>query len=215
MDVGYFGLVSIYVLLTIVRDFRDNFIIEFWAEQGFSGAPQIVTLTEIPVAIVVLVIAAAGILIRKNNTAFNTGMGLTVFGAIMVLVSTILFEKHLISPVIWMITSGIGVYLPYILFHCLIFERLIAMLSFKGNVGFLFYIADAVGYLGSLMVLILKEISGFNQSWVHFFIKLNIQSAVALASHDHFLLSGISIGGLLKKRESSGYDLSWSINKFK
>lgn len=175
--IGYFGLVGIYILLTIVRDFRDNFIVEFWAEQGFKSAPQIVTLTEIPVAVIVLIIAAAGIMIRKNKTAFNSGMLLTSLGAIVVIVTTALFDKGLMSPVIWMITSGIGIYLPYILFHCLIFERLVALLSFKGNVGFLFYIADAVGYLGSVIVLFLKEVIGFNSTWAAFFVKLNMQSA--------------------------------------
>ncbi|MNE37755.1 hypothetical protein D3C80_1316220 [compost metagenome] len=116
-------------------------------------------------------------MIRKNKTAFNSGLMLTSLGAVMVIVTTALFDKGLMSPVMWMITSGIGIYLPYILFHCLIFERLVALLSFKGNVGFLFYIADAVGYLGSVIVLFLKEVIGFNSTWAAFFVKLNIQSA--------------------------------------
>ncbi|WP_417369886.1 DUF5690 family protein [Flavobacterium beibuense] len=175
---GYFGLVAIYILLTVVRDFRDNFIVEFWAEQGYSQAPQVITLTEIPVAVIVLVITAMGILIRNNSKAFNTGMWLTISGAVVILVSTMLFEKGYLSPVFWTIISGIGIYLPYILFHCLLFERLIALLSYRGNVGFLFYLADALGYLGSVVVLILKEVTGFKQSWVAFFTGLNIKTAV-------------------------------------
>lgn len=178
--VGYFGLVAIYILLTVVRDFRDNFIVEFWTEQGYSGSPQIVTLTEIPVAIIVLAIAAAGILIRNNNKAFNAGMWLTAAGAVIIMFFTTLFNLKLISPVIWMVTSGIGIYLPYILFHCLVFERLVAVLNFKGNVGFLFYMADALGYLGSVTVLLLKEVIGFKQTWAHFFVWLNLQSAALL-----------------------------------
>ena len=178
--VGYFGLVGIYILLTIVRDFRDNFMVEFWAEQGYSGSPQIVTLTEIPVAVVVLAIAAVGVLIRNNNKAFNIGMLLTAFGAVLIIVFTLLFNQGLISPVTWMVTTGIGVYLPYILFHCLVFERLVALLSFKGNVGFLFYLADAFGYLGSVIVLLLKEVIGFKQTWGYFFLWLNLESAVLL-----------------------------------
>lgn len=178
--VGYFALVGIYVLLTVVRDFRDNFMVEFWAEKGYSGSPQIVTLTEIPVAIIVLAIAAAGVLIRNNKKAFSVGMYLTAGGAIVIMLFTLLFKEGLISPVIWMITTGIGVYLPYILFHCLVFERLVAVMKFKGNVGFLFYIADAMGYLGSVVVLLLKEVIGFKQTWSHFFIWLNLESAALL-----------------------------------
>jgi hypothetical protein len=155
-------------------------MVEFWTEKGYSGSPQIVTLTEIPVAITVLGIAAAGIMIRNNKKAFSVGMWLTGGGAIVIMVFTLLFNAGLISPVIWMITTGIGVYLPYILFHCLVFERLVAIMKFKGNVGFLFYIADALGYLGSVIVLLLKEVIGFKQTWSHFFIWLNLESAAFL-----------------------------------
>ncbi|WP_199139205.1 DUF5690 family protein [Pedobacter sp. ASV12] len=178
--IGYFALVAIYVLLTIVRDFRDNFIVDFWAEKGLAKAPQLITLTEIPIAIVVLVIAAAGVLIRKNKLAFNFGIGLAIASALLILLSTMLYQHERMNAVAWIITSGIGIYLPYILFHCLLFERLIALLSYKGNVGFLFYLADALGYLGSVAVLILKEIVGFKQSWGSFFISLNHISAVCM-----------------------------------
>lgn len=201
--IGYFGLVAIYVLLTIVRDFRDNFIVEFWADQGYSGTPKIITLTEIPVAITVLLIAAAGTLIRKNKLAYNIGMSLTILGSAMVLISTVLFNNHLMSPVYWMIISGIGVYLPYILFHCLIFERLVALLSFKGNVGFLFYIADAFGYLGSVMVLVLKEITGFNKSWTQFFVSLNITSAIMIGMITLFSMWYFNRRFLQRKQKSA------------
>ena len=178
--IGFAGLVVIYILLTIVRDFRDNFIVEFWEELGYGREPELITLTEIPVAIIVLIIAALGILIRKNRLAFNLGMYMIGFGALVILLSTLLFEKSLISPVMWMISTGVGVYLPYILFHCLLFERLIAFLKYQGNVGFLFYTADALGYLGSVTVLMLKEVVGYNTSWVDFFIDINIKVAVPI-----------------------------------
>ena len=177
---GFAGLVLVYILLTIVRDFRDNFIVEFWAELGYSQEPELITLTEIPVAVVVLVIAALGVLIHSNRRAFNGGMYLTILCAVLIFLITILFSNNLVSPVVWMIGTGIGVYLPYILFHCLLFERLIALLRFKGNVGFLFYVADALGYTGSVAVMLVKELGGFEVTWVNFFINLNIYAAIVI-----------------------------------
>lgn len=177
---GFTGLVLVYILLTVVRDFRDNFIVEFWAELGFSQQPELVTLTEIPVAVVVLVIAALGILIQDNQKAFDTGVYLILVCAVMIGVTTLLFNTHQISPIAWMIGTGIGVYLPYILFHCLLFERLIALLRFRGNVGFLFYVADALGYSGSVAILLLKELGNFQSTWVVFFSQLNLYAAGAI-----------------------------------
>jgi len=177
---GFACLVLIYVILTIIRDFRDNFVVEFWDELGYAGQPELITLTEIPVAIIVLVIAAMGVLISSNRRAFNAGIYLTLACGALILMTTLLFRQQLVSPVYWMIGTGIGVYLPYILFHCLIFERLIALLRFSGNVGFLFYVADALGYTGSVSVLLLKEFGGFQVTWVNFFIGLNIYLAIAI-----------------------------------
>lgn len=177
---GYAGLVIIYILLTIVRDFRDNFIVEFWTELGFGQEPQLITLTEIPVAIVVLIIAALGVLIRKNLLAFNMGVLLIILGGLVMILVTMLFQQGIVSPVFWIICTGIGVYLPYILFHCLIFERLIALLRYSGNVGFLFYTADSLGYLGSVSIMLFKEFINYKGTWTDFFEALNIYSAVLI-----------------------------------
>lgn len=178
--VGFSGLVVIYIVLTIVRDFRDNFVVEFWSELGYTQQPGLITFTEIPVAIIVLIIAAIGVLIRNNQKAFNLGMWLTALGAATILIATLLFKENMVSPVFWMVSTGIGIYLPYILFHCLMFERLIAMLKFKGNVGFLFYTADALGYLGSVLILVLKESIDYKGAWTTFFIKLNLNASIAI-----------------------------------
>lgn len=169
----YGGLVIVYVLLTIVRDFRDNFMVEFWAELGMQGKPELITMTEIPVAVIVLIIAAVGVLIRNNRKAFNYGICLSVICCAGIVVLTILFEKGAVSPIWWMIINGVGLYLPYILFHCLIFERFVAMLKFSGNVGFLFYTADALGYFGSVGIMLFKEFSHSQVTWVNFLGDLN------------------------------------------
>lgn len=174
------GLVVIYVLLTIVRDFRDNFMVEFWAELGMQGKPELITLTEIPVALVVLAIAAVGVLIRDNRKAFNYGIYLSILCCIGVVVLTWLFDKGVVSPIWWMIINGVGLYLPYILFHCLIFERFVALLRFSGNVGFLFYTADALGYTGSVGVMLFKEFSNSQVTWVEFLGDLNQLSGIIM-----------------------------------
>lgn len=167
------GLAVVYILLTVVRDFRDNFMVEFWAELGMQGSPELITLTEIPVAVLVLLMAALGVLIRDNRNAFNYGICLSILCCAGIVLLPWLFEKGVISPVWWMIANGTGLYLPYILFHCLIFERFVALLRFSGNVGFLFYTADALGYTGSVGVMLFKEFSESQITWINFLGDLN------------------------------------------
>jgi len=49
------------------------------------------------------------------------------------------------------------------------FERLLASFHYKGNVGFLIYVADSMGYLGSVSVLLIKELGHPGISWGTFF----------------------------------------------
>ena len=53
-----------------------------------------------------------------------------------------------------MVLMGLGLYLPYVAIHTTVFERLIAMTRERGNLGFLMYLADAVGYLGYAVVMV-------------------------------------------------------------
>ena len=48
---------------------------------------------------------------------------------------------------------GVGLYVPYVVVHTTVFERLVAMTDDKGNLGFLMYLADAFGYLGYVGVM--------------------------------------------------------------
>jgi hypothetical protein len=92
------------------------------------------------------------------------GLGFVVAG-----LSTWLFSQGLIAPIWWMTLVGLGLYMVYIPFNSVFFERMIAAFRFTGNAGFLIYVADSFGYLGSVSVLLSKEIFKVQLNWVHFF----------------------------------------------
>ncbi len=92
-----------------------------------------------------------------------------ILGYAISLLFTILFIYQLCGPVVWMVMIGTGLYLSYVPFNCLYFERMIASFRIKGNVGFVMYIADAFGYWYSV-ILLLKEFLGLHVSWTSFFI---------------------------------------------
>ena len=55
---GSIALIVIYVGLTALRDFRDNFAVEIWNGLGFKNNAEIFTLSELPVAAIVLAMLA-------------------------------------------------------------------------------------------------------------------------------------------------------------
>ena len=169
---GLLLLTGVYLLLTVVRDVRDNFAVELWSELGYGTQASILTTAEVPVAVFSLLAVCALMFVRDNFRALWFNHGFSILGALVLAGSTWLFQQQLISPITWMIASGFGLFLPYILFNGVIFDRLLAGFRERGNVGFLMYIADAVGYLGSVVVLLWKNFGTPEVQWLPFYLRL-------------------------------------------
>jgi hypothetical protein len=172
-----------YMLLTIFRDFRDNFSAEVWKSLGYGNSPEIFTTTEIPVSIIVLVVMGSLMIIKNNKLALMINHVIILLGMISVGISTFLFQLQIIGPTAWMIMIGLGLYLGYVPFNSIFFDRLLAAFSYVGTVGFLIYIADSFGYLGSVGVMLfkelLKELGYAELSWLEFFISSGYIMSVA------------------------------------
>lgn len=176
---GLILLILTYTLLTAFRDFRDNFSAEVWKTLGYGNSPEIFTKTEIPVTISILIIMASIMFIRSNRLALMINHAIILAGMILVGVATFLFEQHLISDTVWMIMLGMGLYMGYVPFNSILFDRMIATFKYVSTVGFLIYLADAFGYLGSIGVLLYKELGQPNLSWLEFFIHAGYVMSVA------------------------------------
>lgn len=158
----------IYVLLTVMRDVRDSFERELWDSFGIKD-PLIFTTTSTQISLFVLVAISLMILVRKNLRAFVIIHLMIIGGCAAIGVSTVMFSLHMISPTTWMIITGLGLYMGYIPYNAVFFERMIATFHYKSNVGFLIYVADSIGYLGSVSLLLTKELGKPNISWADFF----------------------------------------------
>lgn len=158
----------IYVLLTITRDVRDNFEVEIWADLGIKNN-AIYTQIDSIISVLVLIMIGLLILIRNNMKAFAVIHVMIISGCLLIGLATVAFGLHLISAIPWMTCVGLGLYMGYIPYNAIFFERLIASFRQKGNVGFLMYVADSAGYLGSISVLLFKELGKSDISWGVFF----------------------------------------------
>ncbi len=168
-----------YMLLTTFREFRDNFSAEIWKTLGYGNSPAIFTATEIPISIIVLIVMGSIMIIKDNKLALMVNHLIIITGMIMIGVATYLFELGLISAPIWMTLIGLGLYLGYVPFNSIFFDRLIAAFKYAGTVGFIMYVADSFGYLGSIGVLFFKQFGYANLSWLNFFIKAGYIISVA------------------------------------
>ncbi len=162
-------VVIAYAVFTIVRDFCEDFANDLWIETGYQNNAGIFAQNSVIISLIVLAIVGGFFLIKSNYKAFVATHYVIIFGVIMSAVVTLLYSANIISPITWMLLGTTGMYLAYLPFNCLYFERLLSTYKIKANVGFVMYIADAFGYLGTVIVLLVKEFITIKYSWVSFF----------------------------------------------
>ncbi len=167
---GIVLFVLCYIFLTIYRDFRDNFSAEVWNILGYGNSPEIFTTTEIPVSFIVLIIMGSIMFIKNNALALLVNHLLIGAGMLLIGLATFLFELHILDGPQWMILIGLGLYMGYVPFNSIFFDRLIATFRYTGTVGFIMYVADSFGYLGSVSIVLFKEFGYRNLSWLSVFI---------------------------------------------
>ncbi|CAN5383311.1 DUF5690 family protein [soil metagenome] len=189
--VGLTFIVLLYAMLTAFRDFRDNFSAEIWKSLGYGNSPEIFTTTEIPVSIACLLIIGGIVFIKDNKLALMVLHSLIIGGMVLLGLATFFFQQGWISAPVWMTLVGLGLYLGYIPFNSSFFDRLLAAFGVTGTVGFVMYLADSIGYLGSVGVLFYKQFGQRQQSWLDFFSNgayiLSLTGALlAIASMTYF-----------------------------
>ncbi|RTY86257.1 DUF5690 family protein [Flavobacterium sp. RSP15] len=162
--------VLFYTFLTAFRDFRDNFSRELWDTIGYKGDVSVYSSSETWVAFIVLLVLGFAFYFRDNKKALFFYQLLLLVGSISLGFSTYLFHSGNLDPFTWMVVSGFGLYICYVPFNCLFFDRFIGAFRIKGNAGFLIYLADAFGYLGSVLVLLYKNFGQSGLSWIDFFM---------------------------------------------
>lgn len=176
---GIILFVLAYMLLTAFRDFRENFASDVWKALGYGDSPAIFTRTETPVSLAVLLIMGGLMFIKSNKTALLVNHVIIIAGMILIGVSTMLFERQVIGATLWMIFIGTGLYMGYVPFNSIFFDRLIATFQYVGTIGFIMYVADAFGYVGSVGVLFFKEFFGGDMSYMDLFISGGYATSIA------------------------------------
>lgn len=166
---GLIACIVIYVLATIFRDIRDNFSADMWKEMGYTNIPSIFTQTETPISILMLMLIGLMVFVKKSFKAFMIAHLFIALGFVIAGVGSYLFIHQYINTFYWMLATGMGLYAVYIPFNSIFFDRMIAAFKITGNVGFLIYLADSFGYLGSIGVLLFKTFAQVKLSWTLFF----------------------------------------------
>lgn len=177
---GLIGLLTMYTLLTLIRSVRDDFAVEIWRDMGVTDEPDVFARSEFWVMIGVILINALAVTIKNNRVAFLSSIGLIGSGFVVVIGAVIGQRAGSLSPMTFMVILGLGMYIPYVAYHTTVFERMFAAFREVGTIGYLMYLADAIGYLGYVAVMVFRNSSSDQFEYLKLLNWLSI--SVALCS---------------------------------
>jgi len=166
---GLLLLFVFYFFLTAYRDFRDNYGPEIRNGLGYGATDAFFTMTEGLVMAGVLLPLALLNLIKDNRRGLAGAFAVMTAGMAVLGASSILLDAGMISGFWWMTLVGLGSYLAYVPFGSMLFDRLIASTRFAGTAVFAIYVADAIGYIGSVGLQLYKDFAKGDVSRLGFF----------------------------------------------
>ena len=155
------------LFITIIRDVKEDFLVNIvdtsqfsaWAISGIDGMVTLIIL-----ALFILVS-----MIRDHQRVLYTLLWMVIGGTFLLVGISYYYEQLNLSPLVWMFLQSLGVYIAFLSFQTLFFERFVACFNIKGNVGFFIVSIDFIGYLGTVGVLVFKEAFVAHLNWIEFY----------------------------------------------
>lgn len=154
-------------MLLVLRDIKEDFLVNIldMSNQSswlFARIDTIVTL-------IILGIFALFAFFRNNIRALLWLMTLVIAGCLTMTYVSFHYETLDLKPVTWLFIQSLSLYIAYLTFQTIFFDRFIACFRIKGNVGFFIALIDFIGYLGTVTLLSTKEFLNIELEWFALF----------------------------------------------
>lgn len=154
-------------MLLVLRDIKEDFLVNIldMSNQSswlFARIDTIVTL-------IILGIFALFAFFRSNIRALLWLMTLVIAGCLTMTYVSFHYETLNLKPVTWLFIQSLSLYIAYLTFQTIFFDRFIACFRIKGNVGFFIALIDFIGYLGTVTLLSTKEFLNIELEWFALF----------------------------------------------
>ena len=171
-------LIIVYLTLTVIRSIRDDFGVELWQALGYTDKPGVFTTSETWVMFGVLAITGSTIALRSNRVAFFASLAASAVGLLVIVGSCFAVEREQLNGFWFMVLLGMGLYIPYVLLHTTVFERMVALLRDKATISYHINMADAFGYLGYVILMASRGSLSDRANLLEFFLSLTVALAM-------------------------------------
>ena len=159
-------------LLVALRDIKEDFLVKIFDVAGSGYSSWIFAQLDSIVTLIILIIFGLMVFVRNNMRVLLILLSLVILGMLTMSFISLRYEALQLSPVVWLFIQSLCLYLAYLCFQTIFFDRFIACFRIRGNVGFFIVLIDFIGYLGTVIVLAVKEFLNPDINWLSFYNQL-------------------------------------------
>ena len=109
------------------------------------------------------------VFVRSNLKALSILLGLIIASMVVMAVVSFGYEQLQLNAIAWLFIQSLCLYLAFLTFQTIFFDRFIACFKIRGNVGFFIAMNDFLGYTGTVIVLAVKEFFSPDINWTAFY----------------------------------------------
>lgn len=179
------------LFITILRDVKEDFIVNIIDVEAAGLSSWAFAKIDGLVTLIILCLFGLMTLVRDNLRVLCILLVLVTGGAVGLSTLAFNYDSLQLPTVTWLFLQGLFLYVVYLSFQTLFFERFIACFRIKGNVGFFIVTLDFIGYTGTVVVLACKEFLSPDIDWLAFYNQLS--GYVGLVSSVAFVAAAIYI----------------------
>ena len=159
------------LMLVVLRDIKEDFLVKIidMSEQSswlFAQVDSIVTL-------IILVLFGMMVFVKSNIKVLVILLSLVIVSTTVMSFVSFNYEMLQLNTVTWLFIQSLSLYIAYLCFQSIFFDRFIACFKIKGNVGFFIVTIDFIGYTGTVFVLMFKEFFNTDINWLQFYNQLS------------------------------------------
>lgn len=158
------------IAIVVLRDIKEDFLVNIIDMSNYS--PWLFTKIDSLVTFIILTVFGLMVFVRNNLKALSILFGLMIAGMIAMSVLSFGQTRFQLSPAVWLFLQSLCLYMAYLTFQTIFFDRFIACFRIRGNVGFFIVTTDFLGYTGTVFVLTWKEFCNSHIDWAVFYNQL-------------------------------------------
>ncbi|WP_287645008.1 DUF5690 family protein [Bacteroides sp.] len=155
------------LMLVVLRDIKEDFLVKIIDMNGQSS--WMFAQVDTVVTLIILALFGAMVFVKSNIKVLVALLGLVVLGTATMSFISFNYDSLQLDAITWLFVQSLCLYIAYLCFQSIFFDRFIACFKIKGNVGFFIVTIDFIGYTGTVFVLMFKEFAHVDINWLEFY----------------------------------------------